>query len=191
MPRTRAATTPPTVAQIWLRVILAPACGSDGPSLADGEPAMGITSGLEQLEIGRGAAPELLQVDLDALHAPALGVDPGLGLDAGGDEHPPGRGQRAVEVEACLVAQQLVDAGDLADPLDLDDDGVALGVAAQQVDRTEVGRVLAPDELEALLQGVDPGGDEPLELGFDAVLLEAGIVTELERLVGEAPRGAR
>ena len=97
-----------------------------------------------------------LEVDLDALDAAALGVDPRLRLDPRRHEHAARRRERAVAVEAFLVAQQLLDAGDLADALHLDHDGAAVAVAAQQVDRPEIGRVLAPDELEVVAQRVRP-----------------------------------
>ena len=63
-----------------------------------------------------------------------------------GDEHAAHRAQQRVEVEAVEVAGQLLDAVDLAAALDLDGHRLAVGVAAQQVDRADVGRVLAPDQ---------------------------------------------
>ena len=99
--------------------------------------------------------------------------------------------ERAVEVEPLLVADQLLDPRDLADPLDLDHDGPARTVAAEQVDRADVGRVLAPDDLQVLAQRLDPGRDQPLQLRLDAVLGQAGVVAELDGLVGSRPRAAR
>ena len=96
-----------------------------------------------------------------------------------------------VAVEPLLVAQQLVDARDLADALHLDDDRAAVAVAAQQVDRSDVGRVLAAHEREVVAQRRDPRRDQLLELGLDAVLLEAGVVAELDRRVVQRPRAAR
>ena len=81
-----------------------------------------------------------VEVDLEPGDALALGVHLGLGLDLLRDEHARGRREPRVAVEALLVAQQLVDAGDLADALHLDHDRAAVAVAAQQVDRTDVGR---------------------------------------------------
>ena len=44
----------------------------------------------EQLEVAGRAGAELVEVDLDALHAPALGEHAGLRLDPRRDEHRPG-----------------------------------------------------------------------------------------------------
>ena len=107
-------------------------------------------------------------------------VDAGLGLDLLGDEHAGGRRVLRIAVESLLVAQQLVDAGDLADALHLDDDRAAVAVAAQQVDRADVGRELAAHEHEVVAQRGDARREQLLELGLDAVLLEPGIVAELD-----------
>ena len=96
---------------------------------------------------------------------------------------PDGRRELRIAVEPLLVAQQLVDARDLADALHLDDDRPPVAVAAQQVDRADVGRELAPHEHEVVAQRGDARREQLLELGLDAVLLEAGIVAELDRRV--------
>ena len=103
-----------------------------------------------------------------------------------------GRRERAVAVEPLLVAQQLLDAGDLPDALHLDDDGASVAVAAEQVDRArgrsgtrggrDGGRRAAPATRAAM---------QLLQLGLHAVLGEPGVVTELEALVEAAPRAAR
>ena len=88
-------------------------------------------------------------------------------------------------VEAIHEAGQarFVHAVDLTASLDLDGHVCAIGVAAQQVDRADVGRVLPLDEGEPVPERFDPRRDELLELGLDPVLLEARIVTELDRVV--------
>ena len=96
-----------------------------------------------------------------------------------------------VAVESLLVAQQLVDARDLADALHLDHDRAPVAVAAQQIDRADVGRVLAPHQREVFAQRGDAGRDELLELGLHAVLLEAGVVAELVGRCRATTRGAR
>ena len=58
---------------------------------------------------------------------------------------PERRREPRVAVEPLLVAQQLLDARDLADALHLDHDRAPVAVAAQQVDGPDVGRVLAAD----------------------------------------------
>ena len=93
---------------------------------------------------------------------------------------PIGRGQARVEVEALLVAEQLLDARDLAHPLHLDHDGAVVAVAAQQVDRPDVGGVLAPHQPQVVAQRGDPLGQQLLQLGFDAVLGQARVVAELD-----------
>ena len=60
-----------------------------------------------------------------------------------------------IAVEPFLVAQQLVDAGDVADALHLDDDRAPVAVAAQQVDRADVGRELAAHEREVVAERGD------------------------------------
>ena len=110
-------------------------------------------------------------------------VHAGLGLDLLGDEHAGGRGELRIAVEALLVAQELVDAGDLADALHLDDDRAPVAVAAQQVDRADVGRELAAHEHEVVAQRGDAGREQLLQLGLDAVLLEPGVVAELDSRV--------
>ena len=87
-------------------------------------------------------AAELVVVDLDPLDAAVGGEDPGLGLDLLGDEHAADRAQHRVPVEELEVAGELLDAVDLAAALDLDGDGDAVAVPAEQVDRADVGRVL-------------------------------------------------
>src|SRR5205823_4732606 len=104
----------------------------------------------EQREIGVDVAAQPRQVDLHARDTLALRVHPGLGLDVLRDEHAGGRRELRVAVEAFLVPQQLVDARDLGDALHLHHDRAALTVAAQQVDGTDVGWVLAPDEHEVV-----------------------------------------
>ena len=44
----------------------------------------------------------------------------------------------------------------------------------------DVGRVLAPHEREVVAQRGDPRREQLLQLGLDTVLLEAGVVAELE-----------
>src|SRR5262245_9443976 len=94
---------------------------------------------LEQPEIRRRAGAERLEVARDADDPAALGVDARLRLDLRRDEHPARRRERAVAIQALLVPQQLIDTRDLTDAFDLDHDGLAVAVAAQQVHRAEVG----------------------------------------------------
>src|SRR3954451_5789790 len=104
----------------------------------------------EQLELRVVVGAELVEVDLDALDVAALGVDAGLRLDARRDEHAACRRETSVAVEPLLIAEELVDAGDLADALHLDGHGPSVAVAAEEVDRADVGGVLAPYEGEVV-----------------------------------------
>src|SRR5205085_12185426 len=134
-------------------------------------------------EVGRSVAAQALQVDLDALDTSALGEHASLGLDARRDEEPVRRRERGVEVESLLIAEQLLDAGDLADPLHLDHHGATLAVPAQQIDRTDVGRVLTPHDAEVVPKGAHARGDELLQLDFDAVFGEAGVIAQRDVVV--------
>ena len=67
-------------------------------------------------------------------------------LDLLGDEHAAHRPQPRVALEELDVAGQPLDPVDLAAALDLDRDGVPVDVAAQQVDRADVCRVLTANE---------------------------------------------
>ena len=63
-----------------------------------------------------------------------------------------------IEVEPFLVAQQLLHAGDLADALHLDHHRATVAVAAEEVDRADVGGVLAPHQPQTVPQGDERGG---------------------------------
>src|SRR3954468_11630554 len=139
----------------------------------------------EQLELRVVVGAELVEVDLDALDVAALGVDAGLRLDARRDEHAARRRETGVAVESLLVPDQLVHARDLPDALDLDRDGATVAVAAEEVDRADVGRVLAPHEGEVVAQRRHTHRDEGLELGLHPVLLEARVLTELDDVLVE------
>ena len=87
--------------------------------------------------------------------------------------------QRAVAVEPLDVPRQLLHAVDLTAALDLDGDRPPVGVAAEQVDRADVGRVLAAHEHKALGEDVRRGGQQLLEVGLDAVLRQTRVGSEL------------
>ena len=115
----------------------------------------------------------------------SAGQHPGLRLDLLGDEHAPHRAQHRVALEELEVAGELLDAVDLAPALDLDGDGAALGVAAQQVDRADVGRVLPADEPQPGGDGVAVGGQQLLQVGLDAVLPQPGVDAQVVAGVGQ------
>jgi hypothetical protein len=53
------------------------------------------------------------------------------------------------------------------------------GVSQEEIDGADRGGELAPDEREAVTDHVDLFGEQPLEVGLDAVLLEAGVDSEV------------
>ena len=83
------------------------------------------------------------------------------------------------------IAGQLLDAVDLAAPLDLDRDMRATGVAAEQVDRADRGRVLAAHQREPVAEHVRRGGQQLLQVCLDAVLHQTRIDAQLVRRVVE------
>jgi hypothetical protein len=58
-------------------------------------------------------------------------------------------------------------------------------VPAQQVDRADVGGVLAAHEAHAFRDDPRVRGQQLLQVGFDAVLLQARVLAELVRAVGD------
>ena len=87
--------------------------------------------------------------------------------------------EQRVAVEQLEVAGELLDAVDLAAALDLDRDDRAGGVAAQQVDRADRGRVLAADQRQPVAERLEVLGEQLLQVRLDAVLLQAGVDAEL------------
>src|SRR4051794_25653270 len=130
-------------------------------------------AGSEELQRGVDVASQPGQVDLHAGDALARRVHARLGLDLLRDEHAGGRRVLRVAVEARLVAEQLVHARDLTDALHLDDHRLPVAVAAEQVDRADVGGELSPYEDEVVAERGDACGEELLELRLDTVLLQA------------------
>src|SRR5437868_4504648 len=104
-----------------------------------------LSAGLPSLEQSRGRgldAAELVVVENDAADATVLGEHACLWCDLLRREHAPNRPQQRVALQPFDVARELFDPVDLTPPLDLHGHGLAVGVAAQQVDRADVGRVL-------------------------------------------------
>ena len=102
--------------------------------------------------------------------------------------------EQRVAVEELEVAGELLDAVDLAAPLDLDRDRPAVGVAAHQVDRADRGRELAADQGEAVGEGGRVLGEQLLEVLLDAVLLQARVDAEVvagvvQDLLDQDPQG--
>ena len=129
--------------------------------------------GSEEAEVVGLHAAQGVVVDLDPAEPAGLGEHLRLGLDHLGDEHATDLAERRVELQPFDVAGELLDAVDLAASLHLDGHhGVRL-VAAHEIDRPDRRRVLAAHEGEALLDRVRARGQQLLEVGLDAVLLQA------------------
>ena len=148
-------------------------------SAANGDPRR-----TEAEVVGLHAA-EGVVVDLDPAEAPSLGEHLRLGLDHLGDEHAADLAERRVELQTFDVAGELFDAVDVAASLDLDRDDCVRLVAAHQVDRPDRRGVLAPHQGETILDGVRAGGEQLLQVCFDAVLLQARVLAELGRHVAD------
>src|SRR3954451_10027441 len=134
---------------------------------------------------GRGVVGALEDgvVDGDAVDPPVLRQHPGLRLDLLRGEHALDRRQERIAVEQLQVAGELLDAVDLAAPLDLHGHRGAPGVPAEQVDRADRGRVLAADQRPSLAEGLHVQGEQPLQLCLDAVLLQPRVDAELVPVV--------
>ena len=107
------------------------------------------------------------------------------GLISWAAKMPLDRREVRVAVQQLQVAGELLDAVDLTAPLDLDRDGRAVRVPAQDVDGPDGRHVLAPDERVALAEGLDAVGEEFLEVRLDAVLDQAGVDAQFVRGVVE------
>src|SRR6266487_3688339 len=77
------------------------------------------------------------------------------------------------------AAGELLDPIDLAAPLDLHRDVGATLVPAQQVDRADVGAVLAADQAPAVAERLAPLGQQLLEVALDAVLDQSPVDAEV------------
>src|SRR6266542_2267945 len=100
--------------------------------------------------------------------------------------------------QALQVAGELLDPVDLAPPLDLHRHVGAVLVPAQQVDRADVGAVLAADQAPAVAEDLAALGQQLLEVALDAVLdqprvqpqLVGGVVQDLLQGDGHGLAGA-
>jgi len=88
-------------------------------------------------------------------------------------------------LEELQVSGELLDAVDAALALDLHCHRPPLGITAQQVHRTDLGSVLPAHEHHPRLELITGVGQERLEVGLHAVLLETRVDTELVDGVGE------
>src|SRR3954451_9658874 len=122
---------------------------------------------------------QLVVVEDDAVDSALGGEYARLRLDLLRGEDSADRAQQGVAVEPLEVAGELLDPVDLAPPLDLDRDVAAVCVPAEQVDRADVGRVLASYEFPTGAQNLAPVGQQLLKVRFDPVLLQAWVDAEV------------
>jgi acyl dehydratase len=139
---------------------------------------------LEQPEVVDAHPPQVLVVDFEPVDPARLSEHFRLRLDDLGHEQASNVTQVGVPGEALEIAAELLDAVDLTPPLHLNGHGVALGVAAQQVHRSDVGGVLPSDQHHARSECRRVGGEEFLEVGLHAVLAEPGVGAEVVVEVG-------
>src|SRR6266545_984777 len=150
----------------------------------------------EQARGARLDAPQRVVVELDAADAARAGQHPGLRRERQRREH----AADALEAhpQALQVAGELLDPVDLAPPLDLHRHVGAVLVPAQQVDRADVGAVLAADQAPAVAEDLAALGQQLLEVALDAVLdqprvqpqLVGGVVQDLLQGDGHGLAGA-
>ena len=95
-----------------------------------------------------------------------------------GDEHAAHGAERRVEVQPFDVATELLDTVDIAAALHLDRDDLSVRIPAHQVDRADCGRILATNQDEPCFDRVWRCRQQHLEVGLDAVFLEARVVAE-------------
>src|SRR5690606_26771957 len=142
------------------------------------------------LSTGRGAGSEqpggagldalhVLVVQHDAADAAILGQYTRLRLDLLCGEDAGDGGEVRIATQQLQVAGQLLHAVDVASALDLHGDGRATGIPDHQVDRADGRRVLAAHQGAALADQVDLLGQQPLQIGLHAVLLQARVDAEI------------
>ena len=147
------------------------------PGLAT--PARGSASGSEQA-VGRVVqTAEHVVVQGDAGDAAVARQHPRLRLDLLGREHPGDGAELWVATHQLEVAGELLDPVDLTAPFHLHRDVAATGIAAEQVHRTDRRGVLPPDQRPALAQRLRMLGQQGLQVGLHAVLLQTGVETQL------------
>ncbi len=90
-----------------------------------------------------------------------------------------------VVTEPLQVAGQLLHPVDLPATLDLDGDRLTLVRPTEEIDRTDVRGVLAPEQGEAGLQRPGLLSEQLLEVRLDAILLQPGVLPQLHLVIRE------
>ena len=94
-------------------------------------------------------------------------------------EHPAHGRKVRIAVHQLEVAGELFDTVDLPPALHLDGHIAAAGVAEQQVDRPDRGRMLPAHQRPPVTEGRGVLGEQRLEVGLHSVLLQAGVDPEV------------
>src|SRR5947207_10247018 len=102
----------------------------------------------EQSQIGLALAAQDVEIHLHAVDPAGLGEHARLRLDRLRREHAAARLERRVASDPLEIAGQLLHRLDSGDAFDLDRDPAVRSVATHQIDRTDVGRPLPPDQPE-------------------------------------------
>src|SRR5699024_9201850 len=140
----------------------------DGPAVRSEQTGLGVVD-----------AAQRVVVEGHAVDAAIGGEHARLRLDGLGGEDAAHRGEQRVPVQQLEVAGELLDPVDLAAALDLDRDRASRLVAREDVHRADRGEVLAAHQRPALAEGVDVLREQGLEVGLDAVLLQARVDPEI------------
>src|SRR5699024_5195780 len=157
-------------------------CGA-GAVLISSPGAQGVRGGpavrSEQTGLGIVDAAQRVVVEGHAVDAAIGGEHARLRLDGLGGEDAAHGSQQRIPVQQLEVPGELLDPVDLAAALDLDRDRAPRLVAREDVHRADRREVLAAHQRPALAEGVDVLREQGLEVGLDAVLLQARIDAEL------------
>ena len=128
-------------------------------------------------------APQFVQINFNAVDAPRFGQDLGLRSDELSNKNPPHWHQAGIQIKAFQIPGQLFNTIDLTTTLDFYRHGPPLGVPTQQVNRTDIGGVLATDQFKACFDHLGTVGKEHLQMGFDPVFLQPWVDAELMPIV--------
>ena len=136
---------------------------------------MGIVAGIKPLPLRETLkqrhavdfASQRCEIDFDAQNAFAFRENLGLGFDAFCNEDSDGGRESRIEIEPFLVSHELFNSSDFTHPFDLNYNGPALRVFAQQIYWANIGVVLALEEFVSLRVGRSRG----LQVFLEALLL--------------------
>ena len=87
--------------------------------------------------------------------------------------------EQRVTVEQVAIPRELFDAVDAAVALDFDGYVLAIAIDGHDVDRSDGGRVFAPHKLRAFADAFDLLGQVFLQVVFDAVLDQSGVLAQI------------